>query len=299
MNRSLLFRIPPSALALGFALLVVLAPGSAAGRDKEITAQFIVYELDSTPVPADSAGGIAFRFQGLWGSPNDAPDLFSFTRDELIAARIGWRQRRGLQPDAFVLKEVEDWFAKDPQGLRWINPFMAPDGSTGLFAFRVTVHNRTDRVLRMRDAPVYLRTSGATEAVTSSPDLAFYNQWMLAKEVAMNNRKEGPLAAIQDGYVIRHVPYPVGIAGALLAHKFPSWDAVDLRKKEVPAGASATGLLLFPVEWGAESAAVDISLASAPGGSDPPADRSHRLQFRMILRTYRWDRTATHWVAAE
>ena len=296
MNRSLPFRIPPPALALGFAFLAALPPQSASGKDREITAQFTAYEVDSTSVPADFAGGIAFELQGLWGSPNDVPDLFGFTRDELIAARIACRQQRHLAPDAFVLVGVEDWFPKDPQGLRWINPFMAPDGSTGLFAFRVTVRNRTGRVLRMRDARVYLRPSDAGEAIVPSPDLAFYERWILGREVAMDNRKEGPLAAIQKGYTVRHIPYPVGIAPAILAQKVPSWTEADLMGKEVPAGARATGLLLFPVEWGVDSVAVTVS--PAPGEGAATTDRPHSVRFRKVLRAYRWDRVSLRWALA-
>jgi hypothetical protein len=281
-------------LAPAIAVLVALLPASAIARNKkEIVAQFIAYE--QVPSPADSAGGIAFELQGLWGSPNDVPDLFAFSRDELIAARMAYRQAKHLPPDAFVLVDAEDWFPKDSQGLRWINPFMSPGGATGLFAFRVTVRNRTDRPLRMRDARVHLRTHGSDEATAPSPDLAFYERWILGKEVAMDNRKESPLAAIQSGYVIRHVPYPVGIASAILAPKARSWANADLMGKEVPPRASATGLLLFPVEWGVDTVAVRIALAPTPEGAPSPS-RSFRFEFRRAAQTDRWERTGARWI---
>ncbi len=196
-----------------------------------------------------------------------------------------------------MLDRAEDLFAKDADELRWINLFGSPDGKTDLFAFRVKVRNTTSKAVRMADWCVYLKVAGRDKAIAPANDLTFYNQWVLGKEVAMNNRKEGALASIQSGYVIRHVAYPVGIAGALLAHRFPSWDAANLMKKEVPPGASVTGFLRFPAEIGVDSISVVFSSLDASPGGTAQGQRACEFRFRREDRSYLWDKSRKRWVA--
>ena len=204
-----------------------------------------------------------------------------------------------LPPSAFALAGLEEWFAKDPAGLRWINPFASPDGRAGLFAFRVTVRNRTAQVVRMSDARVYLRIAGQDEAIAPSNDLAFYSQWMLGKDVAMNNHKEGPLASIQSGYVLRHVPYPIGVANVVLARRFPPWEEADILEKEVPPGATATGFLFFPAEMGADSVSVVFSLPQGGPGSTGAGPPEREFRFRKEIAAYWWDWERKRWAAGE
>ncbi len=294
MNRYIRASILAATPVLAAVLLASLPAGDALARDKEIVGNFIVYR----PVgSADTTGSIGIELQGLWGSPNDIPDLFSFSQTDLIATRIQIRQLKHLSPEAFVLDGVEDWFAKDPAGLRWINPFASPDGKTGLFAFRVKVRNPTPQALRMGDWRVYLKVAGQDEAIAPSSDFAFYSQWMLGKDVAMNNHKEGPLAAIQPGYVIRHVPYPIGVAGVVLALRFPPWDVADLMRKEVPAGASATGFLFFPAEMGADTVSVSFSPPQVIPGSTGAGPPEHEFKFRKDIEAYWWEKNQKRWVS--
>jgi hypothetical protein len=228
-------------------VLVLGIASGAIAKDQDIVAAFIAYE---PMVAVDSIAGIDIELRGLWGSPDDLPDDFAFSVADLVAARIGYRQEKHLPPDAFVLAGVEDWFVKNEKGLRRINPFMAPNGSTGLFAFRVTLRNRGSVPVRIDPSSFALSAGSESEAVPPSADLAFYDRWILGQEVAMDRRKTGPLALIQKGFTIRHVPYPVGIAGVILAQKVPGCCGRFFGRTVEP-GATASGYVLFPVEWGA------------------------------------------------
>ncbi|MEK7315648.1 MAG: hypothetical protein AAB011_05670 [Candidatus Eisenbacteria bacterium] len=267
-------------------LLAGFIASAAAAAEKDVIVRFVAYD---PPVAVDSTGVVIVELRGLWGSPNDLPDDFTFSDADLVAARIGYRQSKHLPADAFVLVNVEEWYAKDTNGLRRINPFMAPNGTTGLFAFQLTVRNRGAAPVRIDASSFTLSTVPGGEVVPPATDLTFYDRWMLGQEVAMDRRKEGPLAAIQKGYTIRHVPYPVRIAGAILAQRVPSCCGSGILDRTLLPGATATGYLLFPVEWGPDSVAISVRFDGAPG--------ELKRQFRRSDRPYRWDRDARRWLA--
>lgn len=176
---------------------------------------FPEYALDAGPAASETKEDVTISIEPLRISDiYDYPDLFGFRLQD-------------FQWPADYPNPARIW-PEGPRGLSWEYPFASGDGQEQLSLFWVRIDNKTDHILRMKDARVYLITEQRepVPAVANLEELLVFADYFELKQ----------------GYNV-----PSGFYRTLVMSHRPAYKLINGLGTEILPGFSFEGLLVFPV----------------------------------------------------